>query len=60
MSNHEYCQELISRAGPTPQKMVAHWWPIFYPDFKDLPPTLQVKVAAAQVAEERRRLEMVQ
>ena len=60
MSNHEYCQQLIAQSGPTPQRMVAHYWPIPYPDFKDLPPTLQMELAQAQMAEERRRLETVQ
>lgn len=55
-----YSQELVTQYAPTTsQRMVAHWWPIPYPDFKDLPPILQMQLAQAQAAEERRRMEMV-
>ena len=55
-----HSQDLVAEyAKATPRKMMAQWWPIMYPDFKDLPPTIQMKVAEAQMAEERRRREVV-
>jgi hypothetical protein len=38
--------------------MGEQWLPIPHPEFKDLPPTVQIALARAQAREEQRRIQV--
>jgi hypothetical protein len=41
-----FSQRLVARSAPhTPTSQLARWWPIKRPEYKDLPPTLQLRLA---------------
>jgi len=44
---------LVTRFGPPADAYGARWLPIPRPEYKDLPPSIQLRIARQQQAEER-------